>query len=59
MVRCRAYFGIPIMIVSSFNGLKCVVGNKKCKSSGPSRPYKNESNKAATRAGMLFILILS
>jgi hypothetical protein len=46
------------MIVSSFNGLKCVVGNKKCKSSGPSRPYENQGSEAATRAGMLLTLIL-
>jgi hypothetical protein len=58
MVRCRVYVGIPAMVISSFNGLKCVMGNKKCKSSGPLRPYENQGSEAATRAGMLFTLIL-
>jgi hypothetical protein len=45
------------MVVSSFNGLKCVISNKKCKRSGPLRPYENQDSETATRAGMLFTLI--
>jgi hypothetical protein len=37
------------MIVSSFNGLKCVVGNKKCKSSGLLRPYENQDYLSVNR----------
>jgi hypothetical protein len=38
--------------VLNFNSLKCVIGNKKCKNSGPLRPYKNQGPKGKHRSGV-------
>jgi hypothetical protein len=47
MVRCRAYFKLPIVIISSLNGKKCVVGNKKCKSLGLRALYGETAGEVA------------
>jgi hypothetical protein len=36
----------------NFNGLKCVVGNKKCKNLDPPRPYENQNFKRKHRSGV-------
>jgi hypothetical protein len=32
MIRCRVYFKLSTMVISSLNDKKCAISNKKCKS---------------------------
>jgi hypothetical protein len=41
IIRCKIYFKLFTVRVSSFNSFKCVIGNKKYKNSSPLRPYEN------------------
>jgi hypothetical protein len=62
MVRCRVYFELLTVVISSLNGKKCVIGNEKCKSSGFRVLYGEAAGEAANECylrTLSYIRILS
>jgi hypothetical protein len=58
MVRCRAYFELPTVIISSLNGKKCAISNKKCKSSGLRALYGEAAGEAANEYYLRILLYI-